>query len=144
MTGAQAAGKLPEYAGREVWRGVVKYGAVPWFCAIADAGHPGTFAWRWMPYMPDGIGGIGAWSILSCVEPTSAVFATALQEQQAEASIFADAASRLIASLGEYVRQSMTFNPEWRDGIDAIEAALLARRKREHQNKPQTDPDAPA
>jgi len=34
------------------------------------------------------------------------------------------AAVSLKESLGEYVRQSMYFNPEWRPGLDAIDAAL--------------------
>ena len=35
-----------------------------------------------------------------------------------------DAALRLRDSLGEYVRQSMYFNPEWRDGLVALDVAL--------------------
>jgi hypothetical protein len=33
------------------------------------------------------------------------------------------AGEKLLHSLGEYVRQSMHANPEWRDGIEAMEAA---------------------
>ena len=42
----------------------------------------------------------------------------------------ADAATRLLDSLGEYVRQSMHANPEWADGVRAVEAALANRRRR--------------
>ena len=53
-----------------------------------------------------------------------------MAEQRAD-SLAADldeletSARSLLTSLGEYVRQSMEFNPEWRDGIQAIQRTLL-------------------
>jgi hypothetical protein len=38
--------------------------------------------------------------------------------------MLASAGRSLLASLGEYVRQTMHGNPEWRDGIVHMEAAL--------------------
>lgn len=54
----------------------------------------------------------------------------AIEHQENE--VIADAAERLLESLGEYVRQSMHANREWSDGVRAIDAALFARKKRLH------------
>lgn len=53
--------------------------------------------------------------------------AAALRTQTTEHDGLADAAERLVQSLGEYVRQSMHATPEWRGGIEAIESALSKR-----------------
>lgn len=64
----------------------------------------------------------------------SALAATRLdgaQKEREASDTLAAAATALVESLGEYVRQSMTCNPEWSRGIKLIEDALFARRKRE-------------
>jgi hypothetical protein len=38
-------------------------------------------------------------------------------------------AERLLYSLGEYVRQTMSANPEWSQGVASLEAALLEYKK---------------
>ncbi len=50
--------------------------------------------------------------------------AEALDVERARAAKLAEAGNLLLESLGEYIRQSMHFNPEWREGIDAMKAAL--------------------
>ena len=50
-----------------------------------------------------------------------------LNDERAENERLREAAKLLLESLEEYVRQSMHFNPEWRAGIKAIEAALAVK-----------------
>jgi hypothetical protein len=47
-----------------------------------------------------------------------------------EAHALALASQELLHSLGEYIRQSMHMNPEWRSGITMVEQALWQRRFR--------------
>lgn len=50
--------------------------------------------------------------------------AAQIAEAEAGAATMRDGCKRLLDSLEEYVRQSMYLNPEWRDGIVAVQAAL--------------------
>ncbi len=52
-----------------------------------------------------------------------------------ESQAIANAAGSLLYSLGEYVRQSMDMNPEWRSGIRAVESLTFLRKKRLHNPK---------
>lgn len=54
------------------------------------------------------------------------LYVSQLAEAQAGASVMREAGHSLLESLGEYVRQSMHGNPEWRAGIVAIERALAS------------------
>lgn len=77
--------------------------------------------------------------------PTADAGRSGLTEEQARAAAesqeIADAAEKLLESLGEYIRQSMHANREWSEGIRAIEAALLARKKRLfHASRGETGP----
>lgn len=47
-----------------------------------------------------------------------------VEEHERRAIDIASAGEALLGSLGEYARQSMYFNPEWKSGIVAMEAAL--------------------
>lgn len=46
------------------------------------------------------------------------------RDQRDDAARLREAGRSLLTSLGEFVRQSMHANPEWRDGIAAIEEAI--------------------
>lgn len=64
------------------------------------------------------------------IQEARKVLLTTLGELDKENEGLAKEGTKLIASLGEYIRQSMTANPEWRGGILEMEAILLQRRRR--------------
>jgi hypothetical protein len=61
----------------------------------------------------------------------------------AKAKRVAEEAEKLLHSLGEYVRQSMHENPEWRDGVVSLREAILDFRRLVPAEPPRTAFDPP-
>jgi hypothetical protein len=83
----------------------------------------GSVVWRW-------IHKDSAWRAESDDAVPSPVFRAWAEAAEADARALGKASSALLHSLGEYVRQSMHANPEWRSGVQAAEESLFACAKR--------------
>jgi DNA repair exonuclease SbcCD ATPase subunit len=63
-------------------------------------------------------------TLLRIIDEMRRTQAAAPRVEQARADLAMEACEALLTSLGEYIRQSMALNPEWRAGIEAVRAAM--------------------
>jgi len=69
-------------------------------------------------------------SFLGTLSPTVVLkLAADLEATRARERALLEAGTALLNSIGEYVRQSMDMNPEWRPGIHELTAAIVESRR---------------